>query len=75
MKISFESKWVIKHYDKCEKKFTTLTEPLPHKEALKIYNARTMNGTQYSNPSDGDYYKLEKIEQKLKIKKIKLKWT
>jgi hypothetical protein len=50
--------YVVKLYDKCTKKWLTLTKHLSLEQAQSFYNRVTKQETVHCNPKHGDYYKI-----------------
>lgn len=62
--------FIVKLYDKCDKRWITLTSQLSYEEALKVYNKNTSFGMHNTTSEHGDYFKIFKIESNLNSKNV-----
>ena len=53
-----DDKYIIKLWDKCDKKWYKVDGPLDKKTAENRLSGRTLDGTVNAKPSHGDYFKM-----------------
>jgi hypothetical protein len=66
-----EDKYIIKLWDKCDKKWYKVAGPFNENKANEYLSGITLDGTVNSKPSHGDYYKIFKLQSNIIITKLK----
>jgi len=66
-----EDQYIIKLWDRCDKKWYKVAGPFNKKKAENVLSGKTLDGTVNAKPSHGDYYKIFKIQSNITITKLK----
>lgn len=57
----------VKLYEKCIKRWTSVTNPLPYPQAKDRWKKLTKNGTSFAKKHHGDYFKLFKVKDNINL--------
>lgn len=63
--------YVVKLWDRCDKKWYKVGGPFNKQQAQNHWEGRTCDGTVNARPVHGDYFKIFKLPPKITITKLK----
>ena len=66
-----ENKFIVRLYDGFDNEWIDVSEPVNRKEAERIWNERTKDGTQNTSFEDIDYYEIFPADTKMLFRTLK----